>query len=57
MYTTGLLVEFKSDPLTGLIRALLKLFRSLTGYNNSENWEDEAPPSVAEDVEKMKEWD
>ena len=39
LYITGLAVKFKSEPLTNLIRALLKLFRSLNEYNTSKNWE------------------
>ena len=54
LYITGLAVKFKSEPLTSLIRALLKLFRSLNEYNTSKNWEKEPFPSVVKDVEKLK---
>lgn len=46
--------DFESEPLTGLIRALFKLFRSLNQYNISKNWEEEPSPLVVRDVEKLK---
>lgn len=53
LYTTGLMTKFKSEPLAGLFRALLKLFRSLRDYNHSKNWEDGPCPSAIEDVKKL----
>lgn len=54
MYNKGLKVEFESEPLTGLVRALLTLFGSLNDHNYCDNGRKEPSPSVVKDVEKLK---
>ena len=54
MYGQGLKIEFSSEPITTLIRRLLRLFRSLRDYHEYMNWENDPPQPVVEEAEKLK---